>query len=165
MQRYQPGSQICIRMSFCRHRAASTRITCSIHPIIAAIIADFNIAGLQYSLPATWNGALARGMGPELLARWWSEAPAKLAGLHGRKGRLAAGFDADLVVRARPIFEMYSAHSVARILSGTAHVTCVMACEGTSHQPVSTCLAVHQLAFLRLSRGCYLRESQALPLK
>lgn len=64
------------------------------------LIASF-VVGLQYSLPATWNGTLARGLGPELLARWWSEAPAKLAGLHDRKGRLASGFDADIVVRVQ----------------------------------------------------------------
>jgi allantoinase len=32
------------------------------------------------------------------LAKWMSEFPAALAGLADRKGRIAAGFDADLVV-------------------------------------------------------------------
>ena len=32
------------------------------------------------------------------LARWMSAAPASLAGLGERKGRIAEGFDADLVV-------------------------------------------------------------------
>ena len=32
------------------------------------------------------------------LSRWMSAAPAALAGLGARKGRIAAGFDADLVV-------------------------------------------------------------------
>ena len=35
---------------------------------------------------------------PSLLAGWMSAAPAALAGLATRKGRIAAGFDADLVV-------------------------------------------------------------------
>jgi allantoinase len=32
------------------------------------------------------------------IARWMSERPAALAGLGARKGRIATGFDADLVV-------------------------------------------------------------------
>ena len=32
------------------------------------------------------------------LARWMSERPAALAGLAGRKGRIAPGYDADLMV-------------------------------------------------------------------
>ncbi len=56
------------------------------------------IASLQLSLAATWTGARARGAGVEDVARWMSEAPARLAGLGYRKGAIAAGFDADLVV-------------------------------------------------------------------
>ena len=33
-----------------------------------------------------------------MVARWMSESPAALAGLDDRKGRIATGFDADLVV-------------------------------------------------------------------
>ena len=40
----------------------------------------------------------ARGLPIERLAGWMSEAPARLVGLGGRKGRIAAGFDADLVL-------------------------------------------------------------------
>ena len=57
-------------------------------------------AALQYNLPATWHGMQQRGLGPELLARWWSQAPAQLAGLQDRKGAIAPGLDADFVVSA-----------------------------------------------------------------
>lgn len=56
------------------------------------------IASLQVSLPATWTAASARGFTLEDLARWMCEAPARLAGLDHRKGRIAEGYDADLVI-------------------------------------------------------------------
>ena len=56
------------------------------------------IASLQLLLPAVWTGARARGAGLERLARWLSERPAALAGLTGRKGAIAPGCDADLVI-------------------------------------------------------------------
>ena len=56
------------------------------------------IASLQLSLAAVWTGARARGAAPERLAQWMSAAPARLAGLHGRRGALAPGHDADLVI-------------------------------------------------------------------
>ena len=56
------------------------------------------IASLQLSLAATWTGARARGAGPEIIAKWMSAAPARLVGLQQRKGALAGGFDADIVV-------------------------------------------------------------------
>ena len=56
------------------------------------------IASLELGLAAVWTGARARGIRPERLAEWMSAAPARLAGLEGRKGRLAPGHDADLVV-------------------------------------------------------------------
>ncbi|HMA40974.1 MAG TPA: amidohydrolase family protein, partial [Gemmatimonadales bacterium] len=55
------------------------------------------IASLELSLPATWTGARARGHGLPALARWLSQGPAHLAGLN-HKGRIAPGYDADLVV-------------------------------------------------------------------
>ena len=55
------------------------------------------IASLQFGLPVVWTEARARGAEIADVARWMSEAPAKLAGL-ARKGRLEAGCDADLVV-------------------------------------------------------------------
>jgi len=56
------------------------------------------IASLQLSLAATWTGAAARGHGLDRLAEWMSAAPARLAGLDSRKGAIAVGLDADLVV-------------------------------------------------------------------
>jgi allantoinase len=56
------------------------------------------IASLQLALPVVWTAARARGHTLVDLARWMSAAPARLAGLDGRKGAIAAGRDADLVV-------------------------------------------------------------------
>lgn len=56
------------------------------------------IASLQLRLPAVWTEAQGRGFGLEPLARWLCRRPAELAGLAGRKGALAPGCDADLVV-------------------------------------------------------------------
>jgi allantoinase len=57
------------------------------------------IAGLQVSLPVVWTGARQRGFGLSDVARWMSEAPARLAGLTS-KGAIAVGKDADLVAFA-----------------------------------------------------------------
>ena len=56
------------------------------------------IASLQLALPAVWTGARARGAGVERVAEWMCAAPARLAGLGTRRGALAAGLDADVVV-------------------------------------------------------------------
>ena len=66
------------------------------------------IASLELSLAATWTSLKAQlsALSVErselnplcLLARWMSAAPASLAGLGEHKGRIAEGFDADLVV-------------------------------------------------------------------
>jgi allantoinase len=56
------------------------------------------IASVQFALPAVWTEARCRSVSLSSLARWMSERPAVLAGLGHRKGRLAAGYDADLVV-------------------------------------------------------------------
>jgi allantoinase len=56
------------------------------------------IASLGLALPAVWKVMHGRGVKLELIAKWMATAPAKLAGLEGRKGALVAGADADLVV-------------------------------------------------------------------
>jgi len=56
------------------------------------------IASLQLALPVVFTEAERRGFKLADVARWMAEAPARLAGLADRKGRLAPGFDADLVV-------------------------------------------------------------------
>ena len=74
------------------------------------------IASLELSLAAVWSGVMSHvgadprvGLGADTrvrpheieyttLARWMSAAPAMLCGLADRKGRIAAGYDADLVI-------------------------------------------------------------------
>ena len=56
------------------------------------------IASLQLALPVLWTAARRRGADLSDLARWLSANPARLAGQAARKGRIAAGFDADLIV-------------------------------------------------------------------
>jgi allantoinase len=56
------------------------------------------IASLQLGLAAVWTGAAARGIRFERLAQWMSAGPATLAGLAQRKGAIAPGRDADLVI-------------------------------------------------------------------
>jgi allantoinase len=56
------------------------------------------ISSLQLMLPVLWTGMRARGLPLARLGDWLSHAPARLAGLAGRKGALEPGHDADLVV-------------------------------------------------------------------
>jgi len=58
------------------------------------------IASLQFALPAVWTEARRRGIDLEAVSMLMSEGPTRLAGIDGRKGRLAAGYDADFVVFA-----------------------------------------------------------------
>jgi len=55
------------------------------------------IASLQVGLAAVWTGAVRRGAVVADVAKWFSQAPARLAGLSGRKGVIGRGADADLV--------------------------------------------------------------------
>jgi allantoinase len=56
------------------------------------------IASLSLALPIMHTEACERGLSLSDIARWMAEAPAKLAGCKERKGRIAAGYDADLVI-------------------------------------------------------------------
>jgi allantoinase len=56
------------------------------------------IASLSVALPLMWTEASRRGFTLLDLARWMAAAPARLAGCDTRKGRIAAGYDADFVV-------------------------------------------------------------------
>jgi allantoinase len=56
------------------------------------------ISSLQLALPVLWTAAEARGFGPESLGKWLSAGPALLAGESARRGKIAAGYRADLVI-------------------------------------------------------------------
>jgi allantoinase len=56
------------------------------------------IASLELGLAAVWTEARARGIDLPRVVEWLCAAPAALAGLSGRKGAIAVGADADLVV-------------------------------------------------------------------
>jgi allantoinase len=56
------------------------------------------ISSLSVALSVMWTDASQRGFTLMNIARWMAEGPARLAGCQARKGRIAAGYDADLVV-------------------------------------------------------------------
>jgi allantoinase len=56
------------------------------------------ISSLSLSLPLMWTDASRRGFMLSHIAKWMSEGPARLAGFSSRKGRIAPGYDADLVI-------------------------------------------------------------------
>jgi allantoinase len=56
------------------------------------------ISSLQLSLPAVWTQARARGYSLMHLVKWLCSGPARLAGLERKKGAIAVGCDADLVI-------------------------------------------------------------------
>jgi allantoinase len=90
------------------------------------------IASLELGLAATWTGARARGFGLEDVARWMCETPARLVGLE-RKGAIAPGKDADLVVwdpEAERVVDPDALHQrhkttpyARRALHGVVHAT------------------------------------------
>jgi allantoinase len=56
------------------------------------------ISSLQLRLPIVWTESRRRGFYLDDVARWLCSAPAKLVGLERRKGSIAVGYDADLVI-------------------------------------------------------------------
>jgi len=56
------------------------------------------IASLQLSLAAVWTGARVREAKLEQMAEWMCTGTARLAGLSTTKGRIASGYDADIVI-------------------------------------------------------------------
>jgi allantoinase len=56
------------------------------------------IASLGLALPVLWTGMQQRGVAFERIGAWMAAAPARLAGMSGRKGVIAAGADADFAV-------------------------------------------------------------------
>ena len=56
------------------------------------------ISSLSVALSLMYTEASARGFSLMDIARWMAAEPAKLAGYHERKGRIAAGYDADFVI-------------------------------------------------------------------
>jgi allantoinase len=56
------------------------------------------ISSLQFGLPAMWTEMRGRHYSLKQLVGWMCSGPAKLAGLEKRKGAVAAGYDADIVI-------------------------------------------------------------------
>lgn len=56
------------------------------------------IPGVSLALSLVWTEGSRRGFSLIDIVRWMAEGPAQLAGLQDRKGRLAVGFDADMVM-------------------------------------------------------------------
>jgi allantoinase len=96
------------------------------------------IASLQLALPAVWTEAVRRGFTVNDLATWLARRPAELVGLSNRKGAIAPGRDADLVVfDPEATFcvqprELYHRHRATpyegRLLSGRVEATYLRGC-------------------------------------
>jgi len=56
------------------------------------------ISSLQLRLPVMWTEAKKRGFTISQIAEWLCRAPTKLVGLDRRKGAIAVGYDADIVI-------------------------------------------------------------------
>jgi allantoinase len=56
------------------------------------------IAGVQFSLSAFWARASPKGFSLDSIRKFWAEGPAEFIGLSHRKGKLAPGYDADILI-------------------------------------------------------------------
>jgi allantoinase len=56
------------------------------------------IASIQFALPVLWTAARKRKCSLNDIVKWLSENPAKLIGKQNSKGKIARGYDADIVV-------------------------------------------------------------------
>jgi allantoinase len=56
------------------------------------------ISSLGLALPVMWTAMQRRGLKLDRISEWMSAAPARLAGLAGRKGVIAPGADVDILV-------------------------------------------------------------------
>ncbi len=56
------------------------------------------IASVQFALPVLWTTAKKRNFSLQDIVKWLSENPAKLIGKQNSKGKIAKGYDADIIV-------------------------------------------------------------------
>ena len=56
------------------------------------------ISSLQFRLPVMWTEANARGISINRLVEWLCTAPAQQVGIEHRKGAIAVGQDADIII-------------------------------------------------------------------
>lgn len=85
------------------------------------------IASLALGLPVVWTEMRARALPLSQLLGWMCEGPARLAGLHRVKGRLAAAYQADFVVMdpdqafEAAVGDLHQRHPVSPYLGRTLH--------------------------------------------
>jgi allantoinase len=56
------------------------------------------ISSLQFALPVLWTAARSRGVDMARLVKWCCEGPASLIGESGKRGKIAPGYIADMVI-------------------------------------------------------------------
>ena len=56
------------------------------------------ISSIQFALPVLWTRAKESGCSLDDITKWLCERPAALVGMENRKGKIQAGYDADLIL-------------------------------------------------------------------